>query len=87
MLTTDLAIYVLSLEDATARTARQEDLQLYQTFRAHAGYLLALAVVDAEAEKLNETLEAHEALWTKTMLLDDAYKGPAKAWQKVKDNA
>jgi len=87
MLTTDLAIYVLSLEDAASKTARQEDVTLYQKFRAHAGFLLALAVVDADADKLNEELEAHEGLWVTTMLVDDAYKGPADAWKKVRENA
>ena len=87
MLKTDLAIYVLSLDDAVAKTVRPEDQLLYQTFRAHAGVVLALAVVDADLEKIDETLAAHDALWTKTMLVDEAYEGPAEAWQLVKQNA
>jgi hypothetical protein len=87
MLTTDLALYVLSLDDAAAKCLRSGDKPLYQTFRAHAGLLLALAVVDADAEKLNEALEAHDGLWIETMLVDDTYEGPAEAWQRVKQNA
>ena len=87
MLVTDLATYVLSLEEAAAKTVRQEDQPLYQRFRAHAGYLLALAVADTDTDKLNEELEAHDRLWVQTLLVDDVCQVPINAWQIVRQNA
>ena len=87
MLTMDIANYVLLLDDAVDRTTNKDDQSLYLMFRAHSGYVLALAVAEADAEKLDEALNAHDALWTTTMLIDDAYKDPAEAWQKLRGNA
>jgi hypothetical protein len=87
MLTADLAQYVLALEDAAATTVRPADRPAYEKYRAHAGLLLGLAVIGKDAARLREELEAHDRLWVHTMLIDAAYKGPAGAWQKIRETA
>ncbi len=39
----------------------------------------------AENEMIQNEVQTHERLWSNTWLVDDAYKTPSKAWQKVKD--
>ena len=85
-LTTNLALYVLSLEDAASRNLHQDDESLYRKFRAHAGYMLALSVIDEDKKELTEALEAHEGLWLSTMLADEVYQGPAEIWQDIRQD-
>jgi hypothetical protein len=34
---------------------------------------------------IQNEVQAHERLWGNTWLVDDAYKNPSNAWQKVKE--
>jgi len=87
MLTADLAQYVLALEDAAGSSSSPADRAAYEKYRAHAGLVLALAVTGKDPARLREQLEAHDRLWVTLMLVGDAYRKPADAWQKVKDKA
>ena len=46
MLVTELANYVLILDEAAAASKKADDRPLYGKYRGHAGVLLALAVLD-----------------------------------------
>lgn len=83
VLTTDLADYVIALDDSAASTRRKEDRALYEKYRAHAGLLLALAVAGGDDQRLREEIEAHERLWVHSWLVDDAYQIAADAWRRV----
>ena len=87
MLTEDLARYVLALEDAAAVTTQVADRPAYEKYRAHAGLLLALALINTDDTRLREQLEAHDRLWLQMLLVDDACQAPSEAWQKVRDTA
>jgi hypothetical protein len=87
MLTADLAQYVLTLEDAAGSSSSPTDRAAYEKYRAHAGLVLALAVTGKDATRLREELEAHDRLWVHMLLVGDAYRKPADAWQKVKEKA
>ena len=50
MLEKNLAQYVVTLEDAAATSKKTADMPLYQKYRAHAGLLLALAVLDEDRQ-------------------------------------
>jgi len=85
MLERDLANYVLVLDDAAAASRKKADKPLYEKYRAHAGLLLALAVLEDDKERLTEEIDAHERLWVHSWLVDDAYKKPAEAWRALAD--
>jgi hypothetical protein len=85
MLERDLANYVVVLDDAAAVSRQKEDGPLYQKYRAHAGLLLALAILENDNERLQEEVEAHERLWVHSWLVDDAYQKPAEAWRSIAD--
>jgi hypothetical protein len=42
-------------------------------------------VSGAEEETIQKEVQAHERLWGNTWLVDEAYKDPSNAWQKVKE--
>lgn len=81
----ELAEYVLKLNEAAQSTKRAEDRPLYEKYLAHAAVILALAESGAEKETIQKEVQTHERLWGNTWLVDDAYKNPSNAWQKVKD--
>lgn len=81
---TEIAQYILSLRAAASMTHRAEDRRLYETYLAEAAVLLALAETDAPSTSIREAVQSHERLWGTTWLVDDVYKGPSAAWQKVK---
>lgn len=81
---TEIAQYILSLRAAASATHRAEDRGLYETYLAEAAVLLALAETDAPSTSIEEAVKSHERLWGTTWLVDDAYKEPSAAWQKVK---
>lgn len=85
MLEKDLASYVLILDDAAAASKRSADKPLYEKYRAHAGLLLALAVLEDDKDRLNEEIDAHENLWVHSWLTDNAYQKPADAWRDIAD--
>ena len=58
---------------------------LYETSLASAAVILALVVSGAEEETIQKEVQAHERLWGNTWLVDEAYKDPSNAWQKVKE--
>lgn len=80
-----LAAYVLKLNEAAQATRRAEDRSLYERYLAHAAVILALAESDAGNEALRKAMEIHERLWGNTWLIDEVYKSPRSAWQKVKE--
>jgi len=80
MLATELANYILTLDDAAAHSKKMADKPLYEKYRAHAGVILALAVLDNDPQRLQEEIDAHEHLWVHSWLVDDAYQKPAAAW-------
>ena len=80
-----LAAYILSLNEAAKATKRAEDRPLYERYLASAAVILALAESGAEKETILNEVQAHERLWGNTWLVDDAYKNPSNAWQKVKE--
>lgn len=81
----ELAEYVLKLNEAAQSTKRAEDRPLYEKYLAHAAVILALAERGAKKETIQKEVQTHERLWGNTWLVDDAYKNPSNAWQKVKD--
>ena len=82
---TEIAQYILSLSAAAAMTHRAEDRSLYEKYLADAAVLLALAETEAPSTSIIcEAVQSHERLWGNTWLVDDAYKRPSVAWQKVK---
>ena len=83
-LTSELANYVLALHKAAASTRRTEDRVLYEKYLADAAVLLALAETNATQDDIRKAVNTHERLWGNTWLQDEAYKGPAAAWQVVK---
>jgi len=85
MLEKALANYVISLDDAAAKSREADDKPLYDKYRAHAGLLLALAVADSDRQRLEEEIAAHENLWVHSWLTDDAYQKPADAWRSIAD--
>ena len=85
MLEKNLAQYVVTLEDAAATSKKTADMPLYQKYRAHAGLLLALAVLDEDRQRLEEEIEAHENLWVHSWLTDESYQKPAEAWRQLAD--
>ena len=84
MLLPELANYILVLDEAAAVSKKADDGPLYGKYRAHAGVMLALAVLD-DSQRLHEEIEAHEHLWVHSWLVDDAYQKPAEAWQTLAD--
>ena len=80
----ELAAYILKLNEAAQSTKRAEDRQLYERYLASAAVILALVESGAENNIVEEEVQAHERLWGNTWLVDDAYKIPSNAWQKVK---
>lgn len=85
MLEKNLAQYVVTLEDAAATSKKTADMPLYQKYRAHAGLLLARAVLDEDRQRLEEEIEAHENLWVQSWLTDESYQKPAKTWRQLAD--
>ncbi len=81
---TEIAQYILSLRAAASMTNRTEDRRLYEMYLADAAVLLALAETEAPSISIREAIQTHERLWGNTWLVDDAYKEPSAAWQKVK---
>ena len=81
----ELATYILRLSEAAQSTKRAEDRPLYEKYLASAAVILALAESGAEKEIIQSKVQAHEHLWGNTWLVDDAYKVPSNAWQKVKE--
>jgi len=81
----EIATYILMLNEAAKATKRAEDRPLYEKYLAHAAVLLALAESGAEKEIIKNEVETHEHLWGNTWLVDDVYKNPSNAWQKVKE--
>lgn len=81
----ELATYILKLSEAAQTTKRAEDRLLYEKYLASAAVILALVESGAEKEQIQNEVQAHERLWGNTWLVDDAYKSPSSAWQKVKD--
>ena len=80
----ELATYILMLNEAAQSTKRAEDRPLYEKYLASAAVILALVESDAEREKIQSEMDTHEHLWGNTWLIDDAYKIPSDAWQKIK---
>jgi hypothetical protein len=80
----ELATYILMLNEAAQTTKRAEDRSLYEKYLASAAVLLALVESGAEKEAIQKEVQAHERLWGNTWLVDDVYKRPSSAWQKVK---
>ena len=80
----ELAAYILKLNEAAQSTKRAEDRPLYERYLASAAVILALVESGAENNIVKEAVQAHERLWGNTWLVDDAYKNPSEAWQKVK---
>ena len=85
MLEKDLANYVVTLDEAAAKSRDAGDKPLYEKYRAHAGLLLALAVLEDDTERLKEEIDAHQNLWVHSWLTDDAYQKPAEAWRAIAD--
>ncbi len=81
----ELATYILKLNEAAKSTKQAEDRPLYQKYIAHAAIILAMVENGAEAEVINNEVQDHERLWGNTWLIDDAYKSPSSAWQKIKE--
>jgi hypothetical protein len=81
---TEIAQYILNLRAAASMTHRAEDRPLYEKYLADAAVLLALAETEAPSTSIREAVRRHERLWGTSWLVDDAYKGPLAAWQKVK---
>ena len=81
----ELATYILKLNEAAQTTKRAEDRSLYEKYLASAAVILALVESDAENEVIQNEVQTHERLWGNTWLVDDAYKNPSSAWQKVKE--
>ncbi len=79
----ELAAYILELNDASKNTHQAEDRRLYDKYLASAAVILALTERGAESETIKNEIQAHERLWGNTWLVDDAYKKPSNAWQKV----
>ena len=73
MLATQLANYIIILDDAAAVSSKLDDKPLYEKYLAHAGLMLALAVLDKDKQRLIDAIEAHENLWVHSWLVDDAY--------------
>ena len=80
----ELATYILKLNEAAKTTKRAEDRSLYEKYLASAAVILALVESGAEKEVIQNEVQAHERLWGNTWLVDDVYKNPSSAWQKVK---
>ena len=80
----ELAAYILKLNEAAQSTKRAEDRPLYERYLASAAVILALVESGADTNIIEEEAQAHERLWGNTWLVDDAYKIPNEAWQKVK---
>jgi hypothetical protein len=78
-----LATYILKLNDAAQATKQAEDRSLYEKYLAGAAVILALVEIGAEKEKVDNEIQVHERLWGNTWLVDDVYKNPSDAWQKV----
>ena len=85
MLEKALARYIVALDDSAATTRDSDDKPLYEKYRAHAGLILALAILDERDSRLTDELEAHENLWVHSWLTDDAYQKPAAAWRDIAD--
>ena len=85
MLATELANYVIVLDDAAAASKKADDKPLYEKYRAHAGVLLALTILGNDEQRLREEIDAHEHLWVHSWLVDDAYQKPAEAWRDLAD--
>lgn len=82
----ELATYILKLNESAQLTKRAEDKPLYEKYLASAAVILALVENGAEKETIRNEIETHERLWGNTWLIDDAYKNPSDAWQKVKES-
>jgi hypothetical protein len=80
----ELATYILKLNEAAKTTKRADDRSLYEKYLASAAVILALVESGAEKEVIQNEVQAHERLWGNTWLVDDVYKNPSSAWQKVK---
>ena len=80
----ELATYILKLNNPAQATKHAEDRPLYESYLASAAVILALSESGAEKEIIKNEIETHERLWGNTWLVDDAYKTPSDAWQKVK---
>ena len=80
-----IATYILKLNEAAHETKRAEDRPLYERYLAHAAVILALVESGAEKETIQDEVQSHERLWGNTWLVNDAYKIPSDAWQKVKE--
>ena len=79
----ELATYILKLNEAAQSTKRAEDRSLYERYLASAAVILALVESGAATNIIAEEAQAHERLWGNTWLVDDAYKVPSDAWQKI----
>ena len=81
----ELATYILKLNEAAHTTKRAEDRPLYEKYLASAAVIIALVESGAEKEMIQDEVQTHERLWGDTWLVDDVYKSPSSAWQKVKE--
>jgi len=81
----ELATYILKLNEAAQSTKRAEDRPLYDKYLASAAVILALVESGAKKEIVAKEIQSHEHLWGNTWLVDDSYKNPSNAWQKVKE--
>ena len=80
----ELATYILKLNESAQLTKRAEDRPLYEKYLASAAVILALVENGSEKETIKNEIETHERLWGNAWLVDDVYKNPSNAWQKVK---
>jgi len=81
-----LATYILKLNESAQLTKRAEDRPLYERYLASAAVILALVENGSVKETIKKEIESHERLWGNTWLVDDVYKVPHDAWQKVKES-
>ena len=74
---------ILSLNEAAETTKRSEDRPVYDRLLASAAMLLALDVVGIDEMTIQSQIKEHERQRGLHWLVDDVYKRPQQAWQKV----
>lgn len=79
----ELVLYILSLNEAAQTMTRAEGRSVYDQLLASAAMLLALVEVGVDEGTIQCKLQDHERQWGHSWLVDDVYKRPLKAWQKV----
>lgn len=80
----EIAQYILCLRSSASMTNRAEDRSLYEKYLADAAVLLALVETEAPITSIRDAVLSHERLRGITWVVDDTYKEPSAAWQKVK---